>query len=72
MNQKGVLLNDLVANEMLLDNALDDWWRGGAIPDSIRVDNYDRAGYANSQAVSLGAEDASGARIGGFVEFQLF
>jgi hypothetical protein len=43
------------ANQMLLDDAFEDLWRAGPIPDAVRINDRDRTLSANLQAIGLGA-----------------
>ena len=51
------LLDDLALDQVLLNDALQDFRRGAAVPDTLRIDHCDRALLAYAQTVRLGAVD---------------
>jgi hypothetical protein len=60
----------LIVDQMFLDDPLNDCWSSCLVPDTLGVDNHDRALLANAEAISLGAEDATGAFRCRFVQSQ--
>src|SRR5215831_17392448 len=58
----------MTTNEMFLDDALENGWGHGVIPNPVRVDNRNWALFADSQTIGFGAVDA---RIG-FCQTKLF
>ena len=54
---KGKLLNNLPANQMLLNDAFQNIRRAGVIPNAFRINDRNRPMRTNPQAVDLGAID---------------
>ena len=48
----------LSADQVLLNDALQHFGRGGVIPDAFGIDHRNRAAFADAQAVGFGAVDA--------------
>ncbi len=44
-------------DQMALDDFLEDFRRGGVVPDCIRVDNGDGPFFADTKAIGFGAKD---------------
>ena len=55
---EGELFHDLAADEVLLDDAFEHVRTGRVIPDTLRVDQRDRAAFADAETVYLGAVHA--------------
>ena len=53
-----MVFDDTATDQVLLNDALEDFGRGGVVPDSIRVNDGDGSLFADTEAVGLGAEDA--------------
>ena len=52
-------LDRLPADEVLLQDAFEDFWSGRVVPNPIGIDYRDGSVLANPQAVRLGAVDAA-------------
>jgi hypothetical protein len=63
-----LIRHNLVADQMFLDDPLNNFWGSRFVPDPFGVDQHDRALLADAEAVGLGAEHTTGAFWGGFVE----
>jgi hypothetical protein len=65
-----LIRHNLVADQMFLDDPLNNFWGRRFVPDPFGVDQHDRALLADAQTIGLGAEDATGTIGGRFVEAQ--
>src|SRR5436190_16650597 len=54
-----VLVDDAPADEMFLNDPVEHGWIALPIPRPFGIDNGDRAAFADSEAVHLGAQDAT-------------
>jgi hypothetical protein len=72
MLQKGIFLHNLVAEQMFLDDPLNDWGRCSTIPNSIGVDHQHGTLATDPQAICLRAENAMGAIVGWLLQPQFF
>lgn len=70
MCEKGIVLNDLIADQMLLNNALEHFWGGAVVPHSVRVNDDNRPLLADPQTVSFGAKNTARALGGGRVKLE--
>src|SRR5262245_10426178 len=59
MTRNHELANRLAANEMLLDDPLEDRRIAGGVPQPFRIDHGNGSAFADTQAVRFGAEDAA-------------
>jgi len=55
--RKSKLGDDFSADEVLLNDTLENLGRAGVIPDAVRINDGDRALLTNAQAVGFGAVD---------------
>src|SRR5262245_13958707 len=53
------VFDDLSADEMLLDDALEYGRIAGAVPGTLRIDHCNRAAFANPEAIRLRSQDAA-------------
>src|SRR5262249_38158857 len=53
-----IVVDELTANEMFLDDPLEHRWIAGSIPGTLGIDNRDRSAFANPEAVRFRAQDA--------------
>ena len=70
MLHKNKFFHHLISDEMLLDNAFDDLWAGGPIPNAFRVNQQNGTFDADSKTVGLGAKDAGGPIAAGLIELE--
>lgn len=59
MHQERIVLDDVIADQVFLNDALDHGRHRTVIPDAVRIHNQDRTSLTDPQTVGLGPENTA-------------